>query len=266
MGFAAVKPMGFVLKMRLVAPDGTPFSSRFYRVNWCGKTYPPANLPPHQTDTEGSLQELLDASQSPLVQLGELQMLEMRGSLEQVMWSIPLQIVDDPPISVLPGIEGPPMPTIAGTSATEEEISAYILRLAEYLVHVVPALRQRLPEFSRAWGQIKGQVTTLGEMPQLGDSDVWDVAIELAWLRLCDAQLRVTAGFEAAWRLWNLADLPLAKEPSFPLFGADVEMLLRALSRFARRRGAGPVVMMMTILDELEKVKKAHDDRGPLNG
>ena len=61
-----------------------------------------------------------------------------------------------------------------------------------------------------------------------------------------------------------LAKVPLAKEPSFPLFGSDVEMLLRSLNRFVRRRGHGPVLLLMTLVDELENVKKTHDNRGPL--
>ena len=34
------KPQGFVLKMRLVSPKGTPFANRDYRVEWNGKTLP----------------------------------------------------------------------------------------------------------------------------------------------------------------------------------------------------------------------------------
>lgn len=257
--FTVVKPMGFVLKMRLVAPDGTPFSSRFYRVNWCGKTYPPANLPPHQTDAEGSLQELLDSSQTPLVQLGELQVIEMNGPTEQVMWSIPLQIVEDPPSSVLPGTEDFPPPP--GVGATEDDITEYTKTLAGHFIRVVPQLRNRLPEFYRAWDQLKLNVISLPLPPEPTAND-WELA--QAWAMLNGAHILVSDGFEVAWRLWNLADLPLAREPSFPLFGSDVEMLLRSLNRFARRRGPGPVLILMTMPDEVEKVKKTHDRRGPL--
>ena len=61
----AAKPQGFLLKMRLVAPDGTPFSGKSYRVQWGPKTVP---QPPGDGSTISSIVYLTLAAPPAMAQ------------------------------------------------------------------------------------------------------------------------------------------------------------------------------------------------------
>ena len=257
-GPSAAKPRSFMLKMRLVAPDGAPFADKSYRVMWGTKLYPPAPLPARKTDKDGALSMLLEGGPTA----GELQVIDRDpvSGKETVVWSIPLQIADDPPAAALPAIE--PMPAPPADGATDQQTEEYEKELVRYRARVLAPIREHMQEFLQEWDAVRNVVTTmpLPPSPTTTDDELW-----AAWVVLSQAYALVSAGYEAAWRLWNLADLPLDREPSFPLMGSDVEKLQRSVSRFARRRGPGSGVPLIAVPGELDKLKEIHDKRGSLN-
>ena len=115
----AAKPKAFMLKMRLVAPDGTPFKHRPYRIKWGDKVLPPEGKPPYETDGQGAISLLLD--QGPTFgAVGELRMVTKdRGGQgpETVVWIIPLKIPDSPFIAPLPGVGEAPVKPDANAGA-----------------------------------------------------------------------------------------------------------------------------------------------------
>lgn len=254
----AAKPKAFMLKMRLVAPDGTPFAGKYYRVKWGDKIHPPKALPPRQTDKDGALSELLHGGSSTVPQ-GELQVIEHGSNGEAVVWSIPIQIVDDPPAAALPAIE--PFPLAPNAGASQDELIEYEKELTRYMMRVLAPLREKMQEFLQTWDAMRQVVTTLPlpPSPTASDGELW-----AAWVSLNMAYALVSAGYEAAWRLWNLANLPQDKEPSFPIFGSDVPPLQRALARFARMRGVSAAFPMVAVPDELKNVQAVHDKRSLL--
>lgn len=259
-GPIAAKPKSFMLKMRLTAPDGAPFADKSYRVKWGNKLTPPPSLPPRQTDKDGALSILLDGGPVGAPQ-GELQIIDRdraKGT-ENVVWRIPLQIADDPPAAALPAIEPMPAPPPAGASNEVQE--EYEKELARYEMRILVPLREHMVEFLQQWEAVRNVVTTLPlpPSPTMTDSELW-----AAWVMLCQAYALVQAGYEASWRLWNLAHLPVDKEPSFPIFGSDVPPLQRALARFARMRSVSAAFPMVAVPDELKNVQAVHDKRGPV--
>jgi hypothetical protein len=259
-GPVAAKPKSFMLKMRLTQPDGTPFAERSYRVKWGNKLIPAEALPPRKTDKDGALGMLLDAGPAGAPQ-GELLVVERDrvSAKETVVWKIPLRIVDDPPAAALPAIETMPVPPAEGSS--DEVVTEYEKELARYEMRVLVPIREHMVEFLQQWDAVRNVVTTLPlpPSPTATDSELW-----AAWVLLCQAYALVQAGYEASWRLWNLAHLPVDKEPSFPIFGSDVPHLQRALSRFARIRGVTTGFPMVAVPDELKNVQAVHDKRGPM--
>jgi hypothetical protein len=128
-------------------------------------------------------------------------------------------------------------------------------------MRVLAPIREHLEEFYQQWDAVRNVVTTLPPRPSptASDPELW-----AAWVALVQAYALVQAGYEASWRLWNLAHLPVDKEPSFPIFGSDVPPLQRALARFARIRGVSGVFIMSAVPDELKNVQEVHDKRGPM--
>jgi hypothetical protein len=251
----AAKPKGFLLKMRLVAPDGTPFGSRRYRIAWGNKLYPPASAPHAITDRAGSISMLLDGS----IETGELMLFEIVNGADRVVWSIPLQIAVDPPLAALPAIA--PMPPPPPTTASPQQIVDYQKELARYRSTVLVELRERLQEMLQEWNQVQTVVTTLPlpPSPTSTDSELW-----AAWVLLSAGYALLSAGYEASWRLWNMALLPLEKEPEFPFFGSDVPKLERALGRFGRKRGDTSLGNLTGVPDALAEIINVHDKRGSL--
>ncbi|MFO0758616.1 MAG: hypothetical protein U0359_19135 [Byssovorax sp.] len=252
-----------MLKMRLVSPAGTPFADRGYRVVWNGKTIPEPPAPPEKTGTEGDLSMLLDAPLSVAPQ-GSLHVVDDAGGKETVVWSIPLQVVVDPPPTGLPGIDVAPTPPPAG--ATQREIEQYDDEMVRHRAKVLVQLHERLFELWQVWDDIERVVSVLPLPPEPGasDDDLWQ-----AWQAFVEAYALVVNGYEAAFRLYNLADLPLDQEPSLPFLGADFYKLLRAMTRFAyRHKQSVPLPWPLTGTDVkpyLDEIIKTHDNRGPVS-
>lgn len=101
------KPQGFIFKMRLVAPNGTPFGSMKYRLKWGSKLIPEPPLPPRTTGPNGEIAMLLDAAAAVPPQ-GVLLAIDQAGPNENIVWSIPLQLAQDPPPTGMPGIDRAP--------------------------------------------------------------------------------------------------------------------------------------------------------------
>ncbi len=80
----------------------------------------------------------------------------------------------------------------------------------------------------------------------------------LAYTAMVDA-------YQAAFRLWNLADLPLWVEPAIEMLSSDRELLLRAVQRFAFRHGLAQLPEPPTpesFKPILQKIQEVHDVRG----
>jgi hypothetical protein len=212
----------------------------------------------HRTDDEGHVQELLDMSKG--VREGELQMTDLSADgKETVVWTIPIQAVEEPPAAALPGIEPFPLPPPA--SAPPSAMVDYEQQLGQYRARVLAPLKERLIELIQVWDQTQTSITT---MPLPGPRTASDPELWGAWVVLCNAYAMIVGGYEAAWRLWNLADLPLDTEPKFPILSSDVPDILDALARFRRRRGILDPVPLSGVLDALDGVKEVHDGSGLL--
>lgn len=261
---AVAKAPGFVLKMRLVAPNGMPFKFRLFRVEWGGKLHPPAAMPPLQTDGQGALSILLD--KIPVTApSGELRVVSREGGKETILWSIQLLVPDDTPLSTMPAIEPAPQEPDP-TSASPDEIVDYTDQMDRYRARVVNEVKEHRIDFFREWDEVAPMVTFLRNKPSLTelDRDIYE-----AWRQLMLAYAFVLNGYEASWRLWNLADLPLDDEPTLPFLAADFQKLLRALDCFGLRFDLPPLVLRDDGPPEalpayLEKLKQVHDKRGPL--
>ena len=230
----AAKPKAFMLKMRLVAPDGTPFAGRQYRVRWGSKIVPASPKPPLTTGDRGDVKVLLDAPLSGAPQ-GVLLLLEQVGSTEVVVWSIPLQITQDSAPVGMPGISVAPAPPAPSHIRVDnwDERREYEENMRRYRETVVKTLRERMIEFWQAWDDIDTTVVSVLPLPPLqdaSDDELWE-----AWQAFVAAYALVLNGYEAAWRLYNLGNLPIAREPTLPFLGSDFYALLRALTRFAYR-------------------------------
>jgi hypothetical protein len=253
------KPKGFILKMRLVAPDGTPFANRWYRVQWGNAVFPPPEQPAHQTDKDGALVMLLPAGSKTKPQ-GSLFVLDHDGTIEKTAWRIPLHIVDDPLAAALPELGQVPAPPTAGASADAwENYKNEVIKFRDTLL--VP-YREKLYLFEQEWEALREIVTWLPRPPK---PNAPEEELIQAWSMFRAAHALASAAYETAWRLWNLAHLPLYAEPSYPLRGSDVPFLLRALARFARKRGERAQYHFDAAEKELDNLKRAHDLRGPLN-
>jgi hypothetical protein len=252
-GKVVAKPKSFLLKMRLVGPDGMPFVDRRFRIIWGRKAYPPQNLPPDVTDQDGAISVLLDG----VAETGEVVFYESVNGVERAVWSVPLQVAADPPIAALPAIA--PMPPPPPSSASPQQVADYEKQLVRYRALVLVELRERLHEMLVEWNQVRDVVTTLPlpPAPSASDHELW-----AAWVLLSTAQAVLCAGFECSWRLWNLGLLPKDKEPSFPFFGSDVPGLLRAVGRFTRKRGDTGMPIFDGMPDALPEIVKVHDKRG----
>ncbi len=250
------KPPGFLLKMRVLAPDGVPFRERPFRVKWGDTLYPLPPKVPFKTDGDGALSIHLGEAMLTCPQ-GELQFID--GSGETVIWAIPLQIADEPEPLTLEGLEnvGPvPAPPVGAPSP--DVIQAYdeecIRRRARVLAHI----REHIRAFEQLWEDPVIDATQLPPVPPriASDDELWD-----AWNKIVETAALAHDDYEAAFRLWNLADLPLPEEPMLPFMGSDLERLRRAASRFAYRHGLASDATWRQILDHLVAV---HDKRGSI--
>ncbi|MEZ4295388.1 MAG: hypothetical protein R3B70_10465 [Polyangiaceae bacterium] len=257
------KPQGFLLKMRLMAPDGTPFSGKKYRVKWGAKMVPEPPAPPRTTGGNGDIVLLLEAP-GPTPPAGVLHMIEATGPQETIVWSIPLQIAQDPAPTGMPGIDrapAPPPPT-----APPSEVKRYDDEVRSYRVRVIGQLRERLYEFWQAWSELRAVLGLLPPPPlqPANDDELW-----LAWQMFMKVFALATKGYEAAWRLYNMADLPTQFEPTMPFLASDLEMLRRAMDRFAYRHGQETPIDWSTIVERmdehLERILRTHDQRHDMN-
>ncbi len=256
------KPQGFVLKMRLVAPNGTPFAGKKYRLKWGPKLIPEPPLPPRTTGPNGDLTMLLDAPMSMPPQ-GTLLVIEQSGPMETVVWSIPLQLAQDPAPTGIPGIDRAPAPPPA--TAPQSEIQRHQDEVARYRIKVVAQLRERIYEFWQAWDDLSTVISVLPLPPLPGsDDDLWN-----AWQQFMEVFDRVMKGYEAAWRLYNLADLPTDFEPTMPFLASDLEKVHRAIERFAFRHDLEapiPWPLPAEDMDEyVNEIIKTHDRRQRLS-
>lgn len=243
------KPAGFLLKMRVVAPDGVPFRNRPFRVKW-GNTL----SAPGKTDADGAISIHLDAGTLSAPQ-GEVQF--MSGSDEMVVWSIPLQIADEPEPITLEGLEDiGPAPAPPSANAGPDEIQAYDQECVRHRDRIVMHIREHIEEFEQIWDEPRIDASILPPPPprMVSNDELLD-----AWNKLLESGAIVHDEYEAAFRLWNLADLPLPNEPSLPFMTSDREMLERAMARFAYRHGLTADEPMTGIL---EKLKAVHDKQG----
>lgn len=260
------KPQGFVLKMRLVAPDGAPFAGKKYRVKWGPKLIPEPPLPPRSTGPNGELAMLLDAPMSVAPQ-GTLLVIEQSGPAETVVWSIPLQLAIEPAPTGMPGIDRAPAPPPA--TAPQSEIQRHQDEVARHRIKVVAQLRERIYEFWQAWDELDATISVLPlpPLPSASDDELWE-----AWQHFVKIFDLVVKGYEAAWRLYNLADLPTGFEPTLPFLASDLEKLRRAMDRFAfRHKQDAPIPLpefwddmdaYLTAMDGyLDEIIKTHDHR-----
>ncbi len=120
-------------------------------------------------------------------------------------------------------------------------------------------------EIEQAWKALAEVVTALPQPPQRGASDgeLWKAFEVFAYFAAL-----VSNGYEAAWRLYNLADLPLDEEPSLPFLASTFEALLRALDRFGYRHALpAPLARPVNVAEiplYLQKIQEVHDQRGRL--
>jgi len=256
----AAKPQGFMLKMRLVAPDGTPFFQKWYRVKWGEKLIPPQSKPPMQTDSNGAVSVLLDAGRSAPPQ-GMLYVLERSTQNERVVWSIPLNIVEDPVPIALPKLDDFPVPPPQG--ASQERMEQHRQEVVDFIGRFVLPINEVPPVLEVPMRALRDIVAT---SPAGQEQHGTDDALWKAWEAFCVVFTLALHGYEAAWRLWNLGDLPLIEEPTFALLASDYEMLLRALDRFAYRHGlTSPLPRPATpdmVKACLDKIREVHDQRG----
>ncbi len=231
----AAKPQGFVLRMRLLSPSGRPFAKKQFRVKWAGKTYPLNQSDIWETDTNGSLSVLLEARPVGVPPGGEdaLQVLDS----ERVVWSVPLQVGEDPPPVAMPELdidEAPPTPP--GEGASQQEELEYQTKLVHFenLVLARLAKDEKLVVFQQSWDQLRDVVSALPGRITKGTSPG---QLMVNWELFCYYFALVIRGYEVAWRLWNLGDLPLMEAPTIQLLALDQEFLIRALDRFSFRFG-----------------------------
>lgn len=257
----AAKPPGFLLKMRLIQPDGMPFFRRDFRVRWMATLYPPLSRPPFQTDSHGSLSVLLPEPTlaSPV---GHIEFVDRYENLEIVRWALPIRLADAAPLSPIPAIaEAPILPP---PTASPSEQADYRQRHRTYISEAVKIIRENLGEIYRFWNEVDEIVALLPDAPlsTTSDDELW-----AAWENLTAVHAVLVAGYEAAYRLWNLGDLPILQEPELMFLASDYEMLLRALDRFAFRHELAPLPSTPTpeaMRPILDKLMEAHDQRGLL--
>ncbi|MEZ4301410.1 MAG: hypothetical protein R3B70_41130 [Polyangiaceae bacterium] len=253
------KPQGFVLKMRLVAPDGTPFFGKKYRVKWGPKMIPEPPAPPRTTGSNGDILMLLDAPMAT-PPAGILHVIEMNGPQETVVWSIPLQVAADPAPTGLPGIDRAPAPP--PLTAPPSEVQRYEDEVRSYRARVLAQLRERLYELWQAWDELDAVFSVLPPPPLASatDDEMWE-----AWQLFMELFSLVSKGYEAAWRLYNMADLPTPFEPALPFLASDVDLLRRAIDRFAYRHGQeAPIewaALGARMDDLLDRIVATHDRR-----
>jgi hypothetical protein len=258
----SAKPQAFMLKLRLAAPDGTPFFRRHVRVKWEDQMHPPPQKPPFETDAHGAISVLLPAP-GRTAPHGELHVLDRVEQTEVVRWCIPLQIASDPPPAALPGIEEAPEPPAEGGGAPDLE--KHEQAMVDYRARVLVQIRERIVELEQAWRALADVVTALPQPPQRGASDgeLWKAFEVFAYFAAL-----VSNGYEAAWRLYNLADLPLDEEPTLPFLASTFEALLRALDRFGYRHALPtPLPRPVNVAEipvYLQKIQEVHDQRGRL--
>lgn len=260
----AAKPQGFVLKMRIVQPDGTPFFSRSFRVKWGEALFPPENKEPFQTDKDGAFSVLLPEP-PPVAPQGEVRFVDRSDRNEIVRWVIPVQIADPAPLFPFPALLSGyvPPPSHVEPSAQAEQAD----RRTKYEQDVIRQIRENLGELQRFWGEMNQIVAVLPDAPLTSDPDARLIE---AWEAAVLAYTAMVNGYEAAFRLWNMADLPLLLEPSIALLGADRDLLLRAIGRFAHRHAlssspAPPTFATPELLQPVfQKIKDVHDKRDGL--
>jgi hypothetical protein len=255
---ASAKPPGFLLKMRLVTPRGVPLARKRFRVEWGDKVYPLRGNEKWETDDHGALSVLLDEPR-PLPPQGRLLMMDD----DRVVWSIALQICEDPPPVALPEIDAGSLPATPADMTVREEVLEYYSALAKVESRVAVQLEEKILELRKAWEQMAAIGAVLPgmdwEQHTAGD-------IVAAWRALAAAFALIIRGYEAAWRLWNLAALPLNEPPTVKLLASDTEALLRALDRFAYLHGlAAPLPRPVTpeaVGATVAKIQETHDKRG----
>ncbi|MBK8259606.1 MAG: hypothetical protein IPK82_43990 [Polyangiaceae bacterium] len=260
-GNVSAKPAGFVLKMRLVASDGTPFFRKWFRVKWGEKLIPPPSQPPLQTGRHGELSVLLEAPMARTPQ-GYLRVVDRDGPTETVRWTIPIQVAEEV-VSGFPVTERAPTPPPEPTPS-QDSVEDYEKRLIKHKVKIVQSLRERMTEFWGEWDDVRpygGPNFPL--KPQIGASDdeMWE-----AWRNFLQAFALKLHGYESAWRLWNMADLPLDDVPQVEFLIAQLEQLVRAMERFAMRQGLPSpfsIPVEATVVETvLNQLKTVHDQRG----
>ena len=144
-------------------------------------------------------------------------------------------------------------------------MKAYDDELARHRAKVIAALRGRLVEFLQAWDDLDRVVSVLPLPPgaSASDGELWE-----GWQAFVEAHALIVNGYEAAFRLYNLADLPLDQEPTLPFLGSDFYKLLRAMTRFAyRHKQETPLPWPLSaevVKPYLDEIIKTHDAMGPL--
>lgn len=257
------QPPRFHLKMRLCTPNGEVFASRWFRVEWGGKLHPPPSSEPWRTDSHGALEVLLDDAPRASPQ-GHLHVIDRGEQGDRVVWNIPLYVADAPPPLSLPW--DPALATPPHPGASRAEWAAYDAAVLHCDERTLGLLRERWSLFTQAWDEVSRRGATLSTRPErrLPDQELWR-----KWVELCSAMALAVREYEAAFRLWNLADLTLVRPPSWRSLAACKEALYRAVDRFAcRHELPAPLVRPLAealMPHYLDKIKQAHDDRGPLS-
>jgi len=261
------RPPAFVLKLRLVSPTGKPFAKKRYRVKWGEKWFPQSPNEIVQTDENGALSVVLEGdTPRPMPSVGAVHVMDG----DMVVWSIPLQICAPPPPVAMPELgidEQPPEPP--GETATQDEIRQYEMEAEKYRVLVLDKLTkdEKIVAFEQAWDGLRQVVSGLPGKIHKGISGA---QLIFDWELFCLYFALVIHGYEAAWRLWNMNDLPLPEVPTFELLASDRDHLIRALERFARRHGLPPPPIMRQpsadmVEQCLKQVIEVHDRRGKVD-
>lgn len=257
----AAKPQAFVLKMRVVQPDGTPFFSRLFRVKWGEALFPPENKDPLQTDRDGALSVLLPAP-PPVAPQGEVRFVERIDRTEIVVWSIPVQVAEPAPLFPFPALIESYVPPLSAAGAGGQPDLAE--RRRRYMEDAVRKIREDLGELYRFWGDHQDILGVLPPVPLATDPDG---VLEQFLDEVILAYTAVVDAYQAAFRLWNMADLPLWEEPTIEMLSSDGELVLRAVQRFAFRQGLAQLPVPPTpesFKPILQRIQEVHDARGAI--